>query len=212
MTAVMPYLDLMRRTDFSIERYMAGNKTRGRHYDVVELADPRWLVRVTTGKLTKQEHHALRAWWDSLAGGLNDFHIYDVQKLLPGGLLSLNGLTRAAGGAFDGTATIDAFPTINSISLSGLPAGFSLLAGDYVGLVEGTARQVLRVVSAISANGAGVVTLDVAPHIETAVFTTAAVANFDKPVITVIPQNGSWQGEPDKGLSAAGFTAIQRLY
>ena len=88
------------------------------------------------------------------------------------------GLVRAGGGAFDGTATLFAIgEALDTVTLSGLPAGFVLTPGDFMSWAFGGTRQALHaVVVGGVANGSGIVSVTLEPTIIPGVETGATVA------------------------------------
>lgn len=137
------------------------------------------------------------------------------------------GMVRAGGGAFDGSATswaqnIDADGNA-AIALTGLPAGFTLSVGDYIGWKWDAAgapalsyhrRTLARVVLGAAASGAGAATVTIEPPLDPLVVPAGAKAHFDTP-------QACFRLEPDKsglgprgggsGIAGGNFTATQDL-
>lgn len=136
-----------------------------------------------------------RAWIDSLNGPTRRFYGQDYERPFPRLYkLGFGGLTRAGGGAFDGSLTswsqTITTPTDPSeaqalLTLNGLPAGFQLSVGDYCDFrwtTSGVARRSLvRSLENATANGSGVIAnVSVSPPIPT-VTPGGAVAHLDNP-------------------------------
>lgn len=198
-----------RRAD--LVRVVATTPFRDGGGQVVELGTARWRIELTTNGLKEREFGLVEAWWDRLRGGLNGFYGTDPGRPYPidygAGLLSL---TRAAGGAFDGTATVTGLGAY-TISLATLPAGLTLKPGDYVGLIEGDLRGLYRLVTAVTANGSGAVTVTVEPEVLTNLFTTAATANLAQPVCVMQPDLSVWRAARTGMRSPITFGGVQRV-
>jgi hypothetical protein len=179
----------------------------------VEYAEPRWRGEFVYFPMGRAEFQRLQAWLDTLRGAGRTFYGYDQLKPFPvsypGGF---GGLARAGGGAFDGTGTVSLLSG-SGFTVSTLPSGLMLKAGDMVGLVEGAKRGLFRLSEDATANEAGVVALSVEPRIPPGQsFSSAAIANFVRPacVMTLDPQSAR---APRKagGLSPISFTGIEKL-
>lgn len=195
---------------FELQRAVNINGRRGGAVQVSERADPRWYAEVNFGLMERADYQAVRAWWMSMQGGLNDFLMHDPAHPRPIRYRTgFGGEVRHGGGAFDGTANVDAL-TATTITISNLPTGFELMDGDYVGLVEGDGRGLHMITEAATAS-AGVVTVTVEPAVKVNVFTAAATVNFEKPVARMMPLPGSDAFQFGIGPRPFSFKAIQRI-
>lgn len=179
---------------------------------------PLWRMTLTLNNTDVDETEEWRAWILAQRGSQRLFFGRDLTrpfpKAYPGGFA---GLTRAGGGAFDGSAaTWSVNADRDVITLTGLPAGFILSWNDGLGFkwtTGGAARRSLvRCVEPVVANGSGVAALTVEPPLPT-VTSNAAVAYLNQPdcLMRLVP--GETQiGEIDTLHTAGGsVTAIQRL-
>lgn len=142
-----------------------------------------WTISTALG-VTRAE--AVRAFLAALDGPQQLFYGFDQARPLP--LLypsGFAGLVRPDSSAFDGTATswsIDG--TGKVLTLSGLPVGFQLSIGDYVGFSWTTSsqprRDLVRAVEAVTANGSGVAVVTVRKELDAAV-PGGAVATLNRP-------------------------------
>jgi hypothetical protein len=102
--------------------------TRGGQLVSVELGPARWVGEWQTNRLPEIDFNALRAWLSSLRGSGRSFYGRDRLHSFPFSCPNgFGGLTRAGGGAFDGTATswsVDG--SRSALTLNGLPAGLAL--------------------------------------------------------------------------------------
>jgi hypothetical protein len=196
---------------FDLKRYVAQNHLAGGKTQEKELAEPRWLGRFTTGKMTPARIRAWRAFWDDMEAG-RGFLAHDPAQAYPLAYpAGFGALARAGGGAFDGTGDVTAL-TATTIAIATLPAGFSLVRGDLVGLKQGDLYALHRIMAAAVANNAGEIALTVKPKVLTNVFTTAAIANFARPPCVMLPDRSSWSFAAQAGSRApVSFAGIQRL-
>lgn len=216
----MPPFNLRSGT-ITLERMVVGNPLRGGQVERVEVGEPRWTVSYTSVPLTRAQTRAAEAWWESLAGGMRTF-----LAVPPGGAFpaaypkGFAGLTRAGGGAFDGTSRLNAFGATNDLLTFGttgfsLPAGFVLAAGDYIGLSYQSRVSLHRIIEAQTASGAGQITqIQVTPLVRSTLFpagnlVTVTVAN---PTFEAVVTPDSWDCETQIDFSTASFSAIQRGY
>jgi hypothetical protein len=197
----------IRRVTFNLKHFVKGSGMGG---PVVDSRDPLWVAEYDTPPLTNLQLVEWRAWWVSLRGGIMPIYGYDPKLpypvRYPGGVSSL---TRAGGGAFDGTATITAIAT-RSITLGTLPAGFILTAGDKIGLIHGTRRSLHMIVESVTANGSGVATVSVEPKIPTTIFSTSSTANLVRPVCRMMVVADSWSNPTDIDAEPISFAAEQQ--
>lgn len=157
----------------------------------VQIGRPIWVGAFSTTPSSREDFGKWRAWLDSLKRDedANQFYAYDVQRPLPWNYRSgFADLTRAGGGAFDGTSTSWSVNTDRDVITVGasqaLPAGFALIECDYIGLQWTTGgkprRSLHRVIEAASANGSGVGAWAVWPYVDPNV-PVGAVVDFNKP-------------------------------
>jgi hypothetical protein len=148
-----------------------------------------------------------------MKGGLIPFLAYDPAQEYPYNFPNgFAGINRAVGGAFLGSANVTGL-TANTIGLSGLPAVFTLVEGDYISLVQSTETYGLFQVAADVSSSSGFMTATVEPTIKTTIFTTGSYANFVRPACVMIPIPESWSYEPDSmSFPGATWEAIQKPF
>lgn len=178
---------------------------------------PVWRGEWTLGRaMTMENSEAWRAFAASLRGPQRLFYGRDYGRPLPlrypGGFA---GLTRAGGGAFDGTASSwSVNGTRDVLTLNGLPAGFEISIGDYVMLRWTTSseprRALVRAVEAAAASGAGVAPFSIEPPLP-ALVPGSAVADLDRPccLMRLIPSETSI-GAKDRRLKVTGRLAARQ--
>jgi hypothetical protein len=216
------------RVTFDIERFdIAAPQASGRQGGV-QVGFPLWVARIEFDRVDPQSADLWRAFLDRLRGRLRRFYCGDEARKRPVahqyGMLDL---ARASGGAFDGsaaswsqaiTADDDA-----QITLTDLPAGFQISAGDYIGFkwdAEGAPadsferRTMVRasLPATADANGLAVVTAE--PPLDTLLVPPAAIAHFDDPVcvMQLIPEE-TQLGPIGRGgaMSSGTIVGIQDL-
>lgn len=206
---------------FELQRVDYLSPEAGGRLGAIAAGNPLWTATWNIGKIGTAKSDEIRAWVARMRGPMRTFFGYDVAriypKLYPKGF---GGMSRAGGGAFTGPAltwsqTIDAEGDA-ILELSGLPAGFSIEVGDYVGFRWGSAlrRTLARAIERTDADGAGVASLRVEPPVPTLVVPPDAVAHLDNPfcVMRLVPDQYEL-GPIDRRLSITGgrITAVQDL-
>lgn len=174
---------------------------------------PIWTMTLGLNSMTFADSDVWRAWVTAQRGAQRLFYGCDIDRAFParypGGF---GGMMRAGGGAFTGAATswsetIDGADN-SVIALAGLPAGFILSVGDYIGLKWDAAgdapgshrrRALVRTVEAATANGSGALSVTCEPPVP-AVVPVGAVAHLDNPACLMRLVTGDTQ------LAAQGIT------
>lgn len=201
---------VLAKATFRLQRAININTRRGGAAQISEAADPRWQLSITTGLLEREDYQQARAWWMSLAGGMSDFLAHDPAHPRPIRYRTgWTGITKNSGGDFTGTCTVEDL-TATTITLGDLPAEAELVAGDYIGLIEGDTYGLHMVVEDGVAQ-AGVLSVSVEPKVLTNVFSTSASANLEKPAARFMAVANSDEFEFDLGPLPFAFQAIQRL-
>jgi hypothetical protein len=197
LTGIGQQLYDIQRVDFAAPE--AGGTMGG-----VQAGFPLWIATWTTARNSRDVSDEWIAWLSTMRGSQKRFlgrdYARSFPRSCPGGF---DGLLRAGGGAFDGSAsswseTIDSAGTAY-LTLRGLPAGLVLSLTDLIGFrwdAGGAAakswgrRTVARVVEAGIASAAGTVTVAIEPPLPYFIPATAqAHLNYPACVMTVVPQD-----------------------
>lgn len=124
---------------WKLRRFEEMSWSAGAVPDVAELADPRWSCRVTLDIMTLDEAAEIEALIEA-HGSAKPFLLHDPRR---------------AGPQFDreglliGSAAVTvAAVSPGAVSLTGLPAGYTLTRGDRLALLHGAGRRGLHTVSA----------------------------------------------------------------
>jgi len=170
---------------FEVDRMDYESPTNSGRTGSVTAGFPRWEAEYVPGQAGESNSSVWRAFIDRLAGGRNHFHARDVSRPYPRAHASgFSGMTRAGGGAFDGSTTswsLDATRTL--LTLNTLPVGFTVSLCDYGDFrwdTGGWKRSLHRFVTAAVANGSGVLTAEVYPPVPTLV-AGGTTFSFDQP-------------------------------
>jgi hypothetical protein len=197
---------------FELSYNMALNRNGAGMIEAVELGDAIWQATFTTEPLTWSQRAALSAWAASLRGGLQTFLGYDPFRQWPAAYrtkAAVLALTRAGGGAFDGTATLSAIAT-NNATLGGLPAGYQASVGDMVSLPRPNKQRSLHnLVEAVTANGSGQATLNLEPAVPADCVTSSPDVRLVKAPAVMLLNWDSLKPSAGVGRQSATFTATQ---
>lgn len=168
-----------------------------------------WRAHYETKPLNETNYGRWHAWKLSLRGNYT-FKAYDPRRCYPIAYgASLLDLTRAAGGAFNGTVDVTAAGG-ETISMSGFPAAFTITAGDYISFLWLGGRHVLKFLETVNADGSGIITgITVDPWLR-AGGTVPVTGTLIRPWCEMKIVPGTWAGERSI-LDPVSFDAIQHL-
>lgn len=189
----------------------ATNPTRGGQMQVANLGADLWSMKFSTHILSYIDALDYLAWLQSLRGGARLFKAWHPLLKYPIAYPSgFAALTRAGGGAFDGTVTVTAIgASRDTLSLSTLPAAFLLNRGDMISMVMGTSRTLHRIIEAATASGGGTVTVTVEPTLPLAAVASVS-ATFLKPWCLAVVEANSIKGPFQPGqVGTVEFSAVQ---
>lgn len=151
---------------FTLSRVQVTSRSRGGQVQGAETGRTLWSVEAQTPELNEDEFEEMQAFFDTLRGVLNTFTMYDPARVRPRAYPGSGwaGMTRASGGAFDGTGSLVATAGY-MMSFNGMPPGYVMRKGDMVSWPWGSSRTLHRAVEDTVANAAGMVTVQVEPDI-----------------------------------------------
>lgn len=204
---------------FEPERVDAISPTTDGAVGGVTLGFPLWRARWTLGQsISRATSEEWRAFVAVLRGQQRTFLGYDQGRRYPlSAPAGFAGLTRAGGGAFDGSASSwSVNADRDEPTLSGFPPGFVVSVGDLImwrWVTGGVQRRALcRSVRPAVANGSGVVTVIVEPPLPTLTPGTA-VADMKEPTCVMKQISEETKlGEKTRTLRIGGtVAAIQVL-
>lgn len=201
------------RGEFDIDYDQAKTPLRGGKPQVVNLGPDLWRMDYTTTNLTQADSLQFSAWLQSLDGGARLFKAWDPRLPYPQSYpTGFAGMTKAGGGAFDGTCSVDAFAeTLDSITLAGLPNGFKINIGDMVSLTWSGTQLLHRFMAAAVADGFGKATAAIRPRLPISFAVDPSVpGTFVKPWCLAVVDAASIKGGYQVGQSGPiSFSAGQ---
>lgn len=199
---------------FEIERVDYQTPTTDGRASGVTAGFPLWRARWTIGeRIAVSTSEEWRAFVRRCRGVQIPWYAGDRGRPYPlSAPNGFGGLTRAGGGAFDGTATTWSVNAArDQPTLNGLPAGFVLSIGDYVmwrWVTSSEPRRSLHcLVEATTASGAGTATLRVEPPLPSLI-PGGAVADLAEPVCIMRLDTAETRlGEKSRNLRTSGTVA-----
>lgn len=206
----LPDVRMLEVPAFELSYASAINRTGAGELEIMETGDPVWHASFTTEPVAWRKRMELSAWAASLRGGLRTFLAYDPFRCWPAFYgPAVLALTRAGGGAFDGSAKLTAIGA-NTITIATLPAGYQVSLGDMVSLVRPNAQRSLhQFVEAATADGSGIVTGTVEPAVpDDATINSTALKLVKAPCVMVL-QPDSFKAPAGLGKLSATFEAVQ---
>lgn len=197
------------RFTFDYEPIGAFSRTLGGQVSFQEkVGGSLWTMSLVSRPMNERDYAEVRAWKSSLHGAAFSFKAYDLRRCNPleyGS--SILTLTRFGGGTFDGTATLDAVSG-NTMTVSGLPAGYIATVGDYFSFPWLGSQRLVQALETKAADSSGVLNgINMAPWLLSGGTTGVTVTMVNAWVLMrMIP--GSWSG--DRTISdPVAFQAIE---
>lgn len=212
---------------FEIQRVDFQAPEAGGYLGGVQAGFPLWAASWNLGRMGRDASDEWRAFVASLRGSQRRFYGRDLGRPYPKAYpAGFSGMTRAGGGAFDGSATswsqaIDAEGNA-VLTLNGLPASFQIGTGDYVGFRwdDGAGapgnkerRTLMRALEPVTGNGSGVAIFSAEPPLPSWVG-AGVQAHLDNPACVMAIISGDTRlGPIDRRLAVQGgtITALQDL-
>ena len=207
MPSSMPF----RAVSFEPSYQQSVGTTRGGLQQVANTGVDLWRAKYETPPLSKSDALEWRAWLHSLRGGARLFKAWDpVRRYARAYPSGYGGLTRAGGGSFDGTANLSAIASArDALTLSTLPVGFKLGAGDLLSFAMGDLQALHEVIIGGTAAIDGTLAVTIEPTLSLPAVTGVTVSlaqPWFKAVVTANSISGPWQlGQ----RMPVAFTAMQ---
>lgn len=156
---------LFASVDFQLGDISVQNMLESGAIQTMEIGPSLWGATWRTVDLQMEDRQKWQAWALTLRGG-RTFLASDPEKAYPAAYGSaVLTLSRAGGGAFDGTCTLVAV-TATSVQVSGLPANYTARAGDMLSFPWNNGHALHMVVEDTTANSAGAATFRVHPPVK----------------------------------------------
>ncbi len=215
MNAPIPLPELpWRDCEFNPIDPVSTERMQGRRTEMVSFGTPWWVASFTTNFLEPHQYGVADA-FTMKVGARGVFLAYDVFRPRP--IAYDNGrplsLIKASGGAFTGDAGLVQLVDNRTVVVSGLPAGFTLVEGDYVAFsMTPLKRSLHRVMQDAVADNAGVVTLSILFPLDLQHFTTASVVHFEKASTVMMIDPGSLSAPKGWGSRSVSFSATEMFF
>jgi hypothetical protein len=198
----IPY-DHFQSVQFMLRRYTFRNELYGGITQVQEVAAPRWVAQYRTALLTPEQAGVFKSFWDQLRGGMVTFLGYDPSQSVPVAYVR-TGLPAG----FSGAISVG-YAGSNTWTISGMPSGFVLQAGDLMQVNYGDLRGLFRLTNNITGTGGSASVWPVIPSI----LQSASSGTLLRPGCAMIADPNSWQYTAEANqMTSASFTAVQRVY
>lgn len=186
------------RSRFDIVPVVARNRIGSGASFAREIAPAFWQADLTTARLREDDFGRFVAKFDALRGGAKSFLLSDPRRCTP-----------IAHPEFAGTASISSIASVRQVGVSGLPGGFKLTAGDYIGFERLGRYSLHRVVEDATASGGGVASVNfepaLAPH-----FLVGSLVRLNRPVGEFMLD--TFSAERQAGRNPVSFSATSRVF
>lgn len=198
-------------TEMPLRAGTSSGMTRGGAVQSVQHSEPYFELTQVTRPLTRAEKAELEGWWDSMRGGVGDFLAYHPFRQWPSGYATeadVLALTRAGGGAFDGTFEVTALGSDGVSIQSGssattrCPPSLVITRGDMIGLSDTGVYSLHRVIKSVTATASGVFSnagsnsIEVLPYVTPGLFTAGVgsglIASLIRPLGRFVPDQDKW--------------------
>ncbi|MFG1304149.1 hypothetical protein V5F34_08420 [Xanthobacter autotrophicus] len=197
--------------DFKLLEIAVSNTLQNGAVQTMDLGDPLWTATFRTPVLLAQDRQTWQAWAMSLRRG-RKFLAFDPEKEFPAAYrATVLNMTRAIGGAFDGSATLGAV-TATTVQVLGLPALYQARAGDMLSFPWNGVRALHQVVEDAAANSSGIATLSVEPPVRLNPAPAAsATVDLVKPACVMLLKPGTFSAPASYDPQPVSFEAVQAI-
>ncbi len=187
--------------------------SRGGNPGLAELGRDLWSFDYALINLSEARAMAWEAWFSSLRGGLRPFKAsHPLRRYLQAYPNGYGGLTRAAGGAFAGSAVVVSSPSSEQIIVGTLPNGLAFAPGDLLSVTYASGLQALHRVLEAATSAAGAATLTVEPRVIPGIAAGNAVQLADPYCLAMLEAGTSapaFQWAPGRRGEPLRFSATQ---
>jgi hypothetical protein len=185
--------------DLRLGRSVSQSRSGSRLTNVVEFADPVWVVTLQTKPLRRTEFMSVEAWWRSLREGLRTVRFR--HPCWPGPKAHFRNL-----GPAQTIGEVASILSANTISATGLDAGLIIGAGDYVLFYNG----VYHLAQITDTAGSGTTrTIEFEPAFPPGSAFAGAQVRFDITELLMRPVAGSFQKSGSLSLRQVSFDLME---
>tara|TARA_R100000365_G_C2743418_1_gene72158 strand:+ start:751 stop:1365 length:615 start_codon:yes stop_codon:yes gene_type:complete len=182
-----------------LERSVSQSRSGNRLTNVVEFADPVWVVTLKTIPIRRAQFTEVEAWWHSLRGGLRT--VLFRHPAWSGPRAHRDDLAPA-----QTVGTAVAIVNSNTVSATGLNAGLIISPGDYVTFFNG----IHHMAYVTDTSGAGTTrTIEFEPAFPPGAAFNGAEVHFDLTGLIMRPVAGSFQKSGDILFQQASFDLME---
>ncbi|MBO0129940.1 hypothetical protein [Agrobacterium burrii] len=201
-----------RECNFDPVQIRSTNRMEGRRTESMSSGTPYWKATYRATYLSKEDFGIMDAFMMQAGDDGEVFLGYDVFRPRPIAMdtgAALSG-TKAAGGAFNGDAYLQAITGTTQLNVGGLPVAFKFSAGDYVEIrMAPLLRFLHRIIAPTTSDSSGFATLEVRYPVDRQHFTTSATVHFEKPSCTMQIDPDSYSGTKSWSSREPSFTATE---
>ena len=167
----------------------------------VEVSGPRWMVSLAAPLMKEADAGAWQALLLRLAGKTNQLEVWNQMRAAPLG--TMRGTMTLSGNHAQGAAAL-------IITAGAGQAGTTLNAGDLLGLGSGITQQVVMVLDDATANGSGVITVNINPALRGA-FSSGAAITWDQPkaLFRATSSRVDWEYAAGKIVKIGGLDLVE---
>lgn len=199
--------------DFKLGDLSVQNTLESGAVQTMEMGPSLWTATFSTIDLQMRDRQIWQAWELTLRGG-RTFLAFDPEKVHPAAYgADVLGLTRAGGGAFDGTATLTSV-TATTVTVSALPAAYQAKAGDMLSFPWNSSHALHMVAEDATADGSGAATFKVVPPVQTSPAPSGgATVRLVQPVcvMKIKPGTFSAPARPANAPQPVSFECVQDI-
>lgn len=186
--------------DFVLDDPVRASPSGGRLINFTQVADPAWRASLVTKPLVYSQYAEVEAWWLSLREGLRRVMFRHPHVCYP----KNHGSNQAPA---DDAGNLVGVTGGNVLSVDGVSADLSLVAGDRIGLENGTRRHIGRITEVSGTGTARTITIEPPPF--AAVSVASTVVRFARPGLVMRPVPGSWSVQQSGGRYTASFQLVE---
>lgn len=207
----MPAGHWFQSAEFKLADLSVANTLQSGAVQTMDLGDPLWSATFRTHVVEAEDRQMWQAWALSLRRG-RKFLAFDPEKEFPAAYGSaVLGLTRAIGGAFDGSATLGAV-TATTVQLLGLPALYQAKAGDMLSFPWNGVRALHQLVEDTAASSSGIMTLSVEPPVRlNPAPAVSATVDLVRPACVMLLKPGTFSAPASYDPQPVSFEAVQAI-
>lgn len=181
---------------FDVRRSVSQSESGGRLTNIIEYAEPRWIMKAVTQGLRYSDAEAFKVWWQQFRGGLKAAVIRSPYYCRPRAHIHNPGPEQTPGmlSKIDGQI----LTVINSLP------GLKLSQGDYISFRQDNLYALVQV---LSMTGSGTKIITVEPALPSYI-NTGAVACFDRAELLMRPVWSSFSYS-DRPLRSFTFSMLE---